>query len=77
MSSYPLYFSNSQGERRRIAFVSTPSEVFQAIEKFLEEHNYKSYYTRIYQTTGMEWCIDVGSWSECFYVSVEINLIGA
>lgn len=40
-------------------------EVSQKIQKFLEEHNYKSYYTRSWEENGEMW-FDVGSWSEFF-----------
>ena len=35
------------------------------ISAFLDRHNYKSYYTR-YWNSGEITVFDVGSWSECF-----------
>ena len=72
MKKYPIYFENSSGERRIIAEIETPEEVFKTINKFLDEHKFKSYYCRI--TDGdTEYCLDVGSHTEFFYVSKEIG----
>ena len=43
-----LYFENSQGKRRYISQVYHMQEIFAIIADVLEEHNYKSYYTRIW-----------------------------
>lgn len=63
-----LEFKNSKGVRRLIGSPSNVKEAFDIIKKFLDEHNYKSYYTRI-NFLEDEWELDVGSWSEFFYLS--------
>ena len=62
-----LYFENSQGKERLIAECETAREVYKKIDKFLDEHNYKSYYSRSWEEDGRI-KIDVGSWSEFFLV---------
>ena len=41
-----LYFKNSYGDERVIAEVQNEQEAMKEIKKFLDDHNYKSYYTR-------------------------------
>ena len=41
-----LFFQNSRGEERVIAEPSNREEVNNEINKFLDEHKFKSYYTR-------------------------------
>ena len=62
-----LYFQNSRGVERLIAEASNREEVVKEINKFLDDHNYKSYYTQICEDNG-RLMIDVGSWSEFFYL---------
>ena len=67
-----LKFVNTYNSSRTrvIAQVKTEQEAFKEINKFLEEHNYKSYYTRV-------WCednikkYDVGSYTEFFHLELE------
>lgn len=63
-----LYFENSRGERREIGRPQTEEEIYIIINKFLDEHNYKSYYTRswINENDPKETIYDVGSHSEFF-----------
>lgn len=63
-----LYFRNSYGEERLIAEPTTPQECRMEVNKFLNEHNFKSYYTRIHEEPDKRLCMDVGSWSEFFFV---------
>ena len=58
-----LYFENSYGEERVIAEVQNEQEAMKEINKFLDDHNYKSYYTRTWEHNGVKY-FDVGSWSE-------------
>ena len=58
-----LYFENSYGEERVIAEVQNEQEAMKEIHKFLDDHNYKSYYTRTWEYNGVKY-FDVGSWSE-------------
>lgn len=65
-----LYFENSFGKRRRISQVHYMQEVNNIISDFLEDHNYKSYYTRMwYEEDKKELWFDVGSHSEFFVVT--------
>lgn len=64
---YKLYFLNSAGERRVLAEVADEKEMWKELFKFLEDHDYKSYYQRLCGA-GDEMMIDVGSWSEFFYI---------
>lgn len=43
-----LYFRNSQNKERLIAECKTIQEMNAAIKQFLQEYNFKSYYTRIW-----------------------------
>ena len=62
-----LYFKNSQGEERLIAECETLDEIHEEISNFLDEHNFKCYYTRSWG--GEEGVtIDVGSHSEFFKI---------
>lgn len=63
-----LYFENSQGIERLIAEVADEKEAFKEISKFLDEHNYVSYYTRTWMENGRK-KYDVGSHTEFFYTS--------
>ena len=50
-----LYFRNSQNKERLIAECKTIQEMNAAIKQFLQEYNFKSYYTRIwYEPEGTE-----------------------
>lgn len=60
-----LFFQNSKGEERVIAEPSNREEVNKEINKFLDAHNFKSYYTRVWEADG-RLIFDVGSWSEVF-----------
>lgn len=61
-----LYFQNSEKKRRIIAQPKDEKETFDAIKKFLDEHEYKSYYTRRWTTPEKETWYDVGSHTEFF-----------
>lgn len=72
-----LYFENSNSKVRRIGKIDgrmnadrIRSEVFHQIGAFLDEHNFKSYYMRIWSDVlrGKPASkIDVGSYTEFFY----------
>lgn len=62
-----LYFKNSRGEERLIAECETVREAHKEINKFLDEHNFKCYYTRSWgDDKGV--ILDVGSHSEFFVI---------
>ena len=68
MTDLILYFKNSAGVRREIGRGAAEKDIFKIIHQFLEEHNFKSYYTRtwINENDNKEKVYDVGSHSEFF-----------
>ena len=64
---YVVEFENNLGTRREIARVKTIPEIYEAIDAFLKEHNYTSYYTRTQRNPKGETVYDVGSYTEFFY----------
>ena len=69
-----LYFRDSHGKKRLIASdLQLKEEVWKHIQKFLDDHNFKSYYTRMWYTDGYTW-YDVGSHTEFF--CVDANWMG-
>lgn len=66
---YKVEFSNCFGDRREIGGAAQRDEAFKIINNFLNDHNYKSYYFRSWNTKDNEEKIDVGSWSEWFYIT--------
>ena len=63
-----LYFENCYGEMRELAAVITMKEARTHIKTFLDAHNYKSYYYRMWVRNGYV-VIDVGSHTEFFKIS--------
>ena len=63
-----LIFQNSRGEERVIAEPQDKKEAVKEINKFLDDHNYKSYYMNVCEDDNNRLRIDVGSWSEFFYL---------
>lgn len=62
-----LYFRNSHGKLRVIAEPTNEKECLAAINQFLEEHDFKSYYTRVWINPDTKRKIyDVGSHTEFF-----------
>lgn len=62
-----LFFQNKYGKERLIAKPKTVKECYEEIDKFLDEHNFTSYYTRINCGENCIW-LDVGSHTEFFKV---------
>lgn len=62
-----LIFQNSYGSERVIAEPLNKEECFQEINKFLDEHHFKSYYTRAWEEDGRI-KLDVGSYTEFFFI---------
>lgn len=60
-----LFFQNSRHQERLIAEPNNKEEVINAINEFLDDHSFKSYYTRVWEEEG-RLKLDVGSWSEVF-----------
>ena len=63
-----VIFKNSEGKKRIIGTAGSESGAFKLINKFLAEHNYKSYYKRTWKTDDKTMTVDVGSWAERFYI---------
>ena len=63
--------TNNEARTRVIAQVSSEKEAHQEIANFLKEHNYTSYYTRIWYPKENIKRHDVGSWSEFFDLELE------
>ena len=62
-----VYFKDSHGKKRLLESVYTNEQVWKVIKKFLDDHNFKSYYTRTWFSDGYTW-YDVGSHTEFFLV---------
>lgn len=60
-----LFFQNSKGKERLIAEPSNREEVNEEIDKFLDDHNFKSYYTRVWEE-NRRLIFDVGPHTEFF-----------
>ena len=63
-----VMFENSKGQSRTIGTVENEESAFKVINDFLDDHNYKSYYTRTWKKDDKTTCVDVGSWSERFII---------
>ena len=64
---YKVIFENSRKEEREIGTSADMNGAYKIIDKFLEEHNFKSYYKRVWEENGRT-KVDVGSWSEFMYI---------
>ena len=65
---YIVEFGTTPKINRVIGEADTIKECHQIIMKFLDEHDYKSYYQRRWVEDGKV-AVDVGSWSEFFWIS--------
>ena len=66
-----VYFRDSKHNKRIIGTANSKEDVYEIITEFLKEHNYKSYYTRVWYDDEYTW-FDVGSWTEYFLVDEDI-----
>ena len=64
---YKVIFQNSRNEEREIGTAVDMNDAYDIIDKFLDEHNFEIYYRRVWKENGRT-KVDVGSWSEFFYV---------
>lgn len=64
---YKIYFEKN-GLKREIGKSSTEEEARKVINDFLKERKYQSYYWNIIKIDSKTERIDVGSWTEFFYV---------
>lgn len=60
-----FYFQRSNDERILLGENITEPQAMILMHDFLIDHNYKSYYTRMYKVNN-EIYYDVGSWTEKF-----------
>ena len=63
-----VMFENSKGQSRIIGTVENEESAFKAINDFLDDHNYKSYYQRTWNKDDKTTVVDVGSHTEFFYI---------
>ena len=68
MNKYIVEFGTRLGKSRIIGNAETIKECHQIIMTFLNDHNYKSHYQRMWIENNKV-IIDVGSWSEFFWIS--------
>ena len=64
-----VFFENSYGDKRLIGQSKDKEDAFRIIDNFLKDHNYKCYYKRTWQKDEYM-IVDVGSWSEFFYIEL-------
>ena len=64
---YKIIFQNSRKQEREIDIAVDMDSAYKVIDKFLEEHKFKSYYKRAWEENGRI-KVDVGSWSEFVYI---------
>lgn len=64
---YKIIFENSRHEEKEIGTAVSMDDAYSVIDKFLDEHNFKSYYKRVWEENGRI-KVDVGSWTELFYL---------
>ena len=63
-----LYFRDSYGHKRLLASnINSKEDVWKCIQAFLDKHDFKSYYTRMWYADDYTW-YDVGSHTEYFMV---------
>lgn len=62
---YRVIFQNSRQKEREIGIAKDWDTANKIINKFLDDHNFVSYYTRSWEENGRIW-LDVGSWTEFF-----------
>lgn len=62
-----IYFQNSEGAEREIGQCDTYEQGHVIIQVFLDEHNFKSYYFRSWDSDNGK-RIDVGSHTEFFRI---------
>ena len=73
MENINVWFQNSENKERVVGRVVEPKDIMNVIKDFLDDHNYKSYYTRIWyhEQDNRTW-FDVGSHTEFFFVEGNI-----
>lgn len=64
-----LEFQSSNGNRRVIGYPKDRNETWKLIKDFLDQHHFKSYYSRVWKNEDGETVFDVGSHTEFFFLS--------
>lgn len=64
---YKVIFQNSRKQEREIGTAVDMNGAYKIMDEFMDEHNFKSYYKRVWKENGRI-KVDAGSWSEFFYV---------
>lgn len=72
---FEVYFENKNEEQKFLAECDSFNEAMKAITNFLEDHNFKHYYSRMWIIKPGCLKIDVGSHIEFFYVISDIESI--
>ena len=67
-----LTFVNSAGKERELGIFETIEKANKAIQDFMDEHHYISYYTKVTHFHDKD-VYDVGSWSELFIIYTNDN----
>lgn len=62
-----VIFQNCVGHEREIGTAVDKGEAYRIIDKFLDEHNFKSYYKNVCEIEKGKTRVDVGSWTEFFF----------
>lgn len=68
-----VYFRDSHGKKRLLKEVETKEDAWKVMQNFMDDHNFKCYYARLWFEDGYTW-FDVGSHTE--YFLVDENLMG-
>ena len=67
-----VYFRDSHGKKRLLREnVATKEEAWKIMQKFMDDHDFKCYYTRIWYSDGYTW-FDVGSHTEFFLIDDDL-----
>lgn len=66
---FKVEFENARGQKREIGKADTYEQALQIVSDFLKSKNYVSYYTRTIEIKPNVTQLDVGSWSEFFYIT--------
>lgn len=72
---YIVAFENSKGEILPIGGVKTDEEANKIICDFLKERNYTSYYSRRWKIDDKTTKVDVGSYTEFFYIMEDMSML--
>lgn len=73
MNIYKVYFTiPSREASREIGEGRTLKQAHKVIFRFLNNHNYHSPYQRMWEDKDGGIWIDVGSWSDFFYIKKEV-----